>query len=430
MPNTLRIIPALIVLLLAALHLPSLAQPVDTAIALKLKDEVAGELVSVADAASDNKLNGTAEAYLKEALGLVAEHKKATKALDKLPDVQDSADAEAATKFEKKAEKFKKRAAMGYTLLFGELEADKDTQTVNGWLTRAYQLNSGTAEEFVEKKWREHYTAKRYAPTHRLLEIALPFQGDDEKRNTARAAAMLDCEAAVSVKSPILKSCTSHPMKYYLSLPQGWTATKKWPVYVAVEGAGSNFLGACNGGVGNKNDTFIVVTPCGFTNTNALTDDMRKKYPYTKEVIDKADENRMGFDEPGMLAILDDLKASYGAQDKACITGFSGGGILTWFMVFMHPDRLIVAVPACANFAGVREVSEDAEAKKALIIHAYQGDKDEYKESMLDGQWEAAKKLALDNGYANVTRDIIPGGHIGCHENARQVFRKALGLDK
>jgi predicted esterase len=426
MRNTLRAIPALIVLLIAALQVPSQAQPVDTAIALKLKDEVAGELVSIADAASDNKLNGRAEALLKEALALAPEHKKAKKALDKLADTQDTDDSEAVTKFEKKAEKYNKRAAMGYTLLFAELEADKDTQTVSGWLTRAYQLHKETANDFAEKRWREHYGAKRYTQAHRLLDLALPFPVEEEKQNTARAAAMLECEGAISAKSPILKSCTSHPMKYYLSLPEGWTATKKWPVYVAVEGAGSNFLGAIGGARGNGNDTFIIVTPCGFTNTNAMTDDMRKKYPYTKEVIDKADEGRMAFDEPGMLAILDDLKASYGAQDKACITGFSGGGILTWFMVFTHPEKLLAAVPACANFAGVREVSDNAEAKKALIIHAYQGDKDEYKESMLDGQWQAAEKLAKENGYEHVTRDTIPGGHIGCHAQAREVFLKAL----
>lgn len=417
----------LVLLLALALFVPVTAEPADTPVSLKLREEVAGELVSLADAASDNKLNARAETLLKEAIALVPEHKKATKALEKLKDVQDTDDAEAVAKFEKKADKYRKRAATGYTLLFAELEDENDTQAVNAWLTRAYELHAGTADEFVEKRWREHFSAKRHAQAHRLLELALPFQGDDAKRNAARAAATLECEAAVSAKSPIMKSCTSHPMKYWLSLPIGWSADKKWPVYVAVEGAGCNFLGACQGARGKANDIFIVVTPIGFTNTNALTDDLRAKYPYTKEVIDKADEARMSFDEPGLLAILEDLKATYGAQDKACITGFSGGGILTWFMVFKHPDKLRAAVPACANFAGAREISDDAEAKKALIIHAYQGDKDEYKESMLDAQWEAASKLALENGYVSVKRDIIPGGHIGCHAQAREVFLKALG---
>jgi hypothetical protein len=84
-------------------------------------------------------------------------------------------------------------------------------------------------------------------------------------------------------------------------------------------------------------------------------------------------------------------------------------------------------VPASSVNAGVTEDSDEAESKKAVVIDAYQGGKDEYRESMLDAEWDAAKKLALDNGYANVTRDIIPGGHIGCHSQAREVFLKALG---
>jgi predicted esterase len=415
-----------VALLLIVIATGGTAQPTDTAVSTKLKDEIANELVSLADAAADNKLNARAEAWLKEAIALAPAHKKAAKALEKLKDTQDTDDAEAIAKFEKKAEKLRKRTAMAYSLLFAELEADKDTQGVDAYLARAFELHTEAANEFTEKRWREHHSAKRYAQSHRLLTIALPYPGE-EKQRAARAAAMLEAEAAVSSKSPIMKSCTSHAMKYWLSLPTGWSADKKWPVYVAVEGAGCNFLGACNGARGNANNTFIVVTPIGFTNTNALNDALRAKYPYTKEVIDEADQGRMKFDEPGMLAILEDLKATYGAQDKACITGFSGGGILTWFMVFKHPDKLLAAVPACANFAGASDISDNADAKKALIIHAYQGDKDEYKESMLDSQWEAASKLALENGYANVKRDIIPGGHIGCHSQARDVFMKALG---
>ena len=98
-------------------------------------------------------------------------------------------------------------------------------------------------------------------------------------------------------------------------------------------------------------------------------------------------------------------------------------------MIFSHPEMLLAAVPSCANFGGASTVSDNAEAKKALIIHAFQGDKDQYKESMLDAQWEAAKKLAKENGYEHVTRDLVPGvGHSGCHEQARKVFLEALGL--
>ena len=28
---------------------------------------------------------------------------------------------------------------------------------------------------------------------------------------------------------PVLKTANRHPMQYYISLPKGWAATKKWP---------------------------------------------------------------------------------------------------------------------------------------------------------------------------------------------------------
>jgi hypothetical protein len=34
-----------------------------------------------------------------------------------------------------------------------------------------------------------------------------------------------------------LKTATTHPLQYYLSLPEAWTTAKKWPVVVAIESA-------------------------------------------------------------------------------------------------------------------------------------------------------------------------------------------------
>jgi hypothetical protein len=36
---------------------------------------------------------------------------------------------------------------------------------------------------------------------------------------------------------PQLKTASSHPIQYYLSLPEGWTAGKRWPVVVVIESA-------------------------------------------------------------------------------------------------------------------------------------------------------------------------------------------------
>jgi len=44
---------------------------------------------------------------------------------------------------------------------------------------------------------------------------------------------VLSCRPAVLVhasEAPQLKTASTHPIQYYLSLPEGWTKAKKWPV--------------------------------------------------------------------------------------------------------------------------------------------------------------------------------------------------------
>lgn len=404
------------------------AAPTDTANSTKLKQTLAKELLALADAAADSGLQATALGLLDEALGLTPDDKKALKQREKLGGGQDAADAEAQAKFSKKAEKGRKKAATQYCELFRELFADKDQAGVDKFLERAYAHHAETADTWVETDYKTHYTKKDLKAVFRVLSIA---QGRApatlaEKAAKAREAAMREAEAELSTASPLLKQARTHTMKYYLSLPKGWSADKKWPVYVAVEGAGCNFAGACRGAAGDKNERFIVVTPCGFTNTNALSE-VAAKYPYPQEVLDAADaEGRVKFDEPGLLAVLADLRELYGAEEKICISGFSGGGILTWHMIFTHPELLVAAVPACGNFSGLRGELSKHEAREKLPVRAFQGDKDEYI-AQLNAQWEMAKKTADEGGWANVTREMVPGaGHSPCYEQARKVFAEFL----
>ncbi|MCA8947728.1 MAG: hypothetical protein KDB29_15945 [Planctomycetes bacterium] len=418
------------VLLLLALSLDAgvVAQPADTSSSTKLKQAIAKELVSAADAASDNGQNATAAEFLNEALALVPDDRKAAKALEKLDNEQNSEDAEAVAKYEKKVDKALKKAANGYCQLFSELITDKDRTTVNAWLARAFELHAETANDWVESEYRALYGKKDFGEVYRLLNLAQLHPTGDEKKDAARESVLTECVADLSVRNPLLMQCREHDMNYYISLPAGWTKDKEWPIYVTQEGAGSNFQGM-NRGAAKGNKEFIVITCCTFSNTNSL-DGQAKKYPYTQEFLDKWAGNRLAFDEPGLLAVMKEVRELYNGTEKICITGYSGGGILTWHMVFKHPDKVIAAVPACANFAGAQEISDDTEAKKKIIVHAYQGEKDQHKETMLDAQWESALKLAKANGYENVTRDIIPGGHIACHAQAREVFLKACGIEE
>ena len=43
-------------------------------------------------------------------------------------------------------------------------------------------------------------------------------------------------------EAPQLKTASTHPIQYYLSLPEGWTKAKKWPVVVVIESADRDFF--------------------------------------------------------------------------------------------------------------------------------------------------------------------------------------------
>src|ERR1051326_9116816 len=75
---------------------------------------------------------------------------------------------------------------------------------------------------------------------------------DCARRHTAlRVVSLLVLSCACSVwphasQAPQLKTASTHPMQYYLSLPEGWVAGKKYPVVVVIDSAERDFLQAAN----------------------------------------------------------------------------------------------------------------------------------------------------------------------------------------
>jgi pimeloyl-ACP methyl ester carboxylesterase len=104
---------------------------------------------------------------------------------------------------------------------------------------------------------------------------------------------------------------------------------------------------------------FILVSPCTFSNTNAiegwLLDHYRRFYP--DDVIRQAERDRYGWDMEGLLEVIEDVRRVYGGEDGVYLTGFSGGGLLTYRMLVRHPKRLAGAVAVCANYFGESAMS-------------------------------------------------------------------------
>lgn len=211
-----------------------------------------------------------------------------------------------------------------------------------------------------------------------------------------------------------------HPMVGWLSLPSGWTKKGPWEVLVAVEGAGSNFLGAARGFRGGRGARkFLVLAPCSLSNTNKLEPE---KYSfYDPKVLQQWDGRRVEFDLAGLDALLEVLRTRYGAAEKVAITGFSGGGNLCYSLTMRFPAKVWAAAPACANFQpGLASGAQRVEGG-GPPVHVLTGEKDEHKDHVfgtppgIEGQSDWAMQSFEKLGFKHVKRTMLPGvGHSSC----------------
>ena len=211
-----------------------------------------------------------------------------------------------------------------------------------------------------------------------------------------------------------------HPMVGWLSLPSGWTRKGPWQVLVAVEGAGSNFVGAARSFAGSRGGRkFLVLSPVSLSNTNAL--EPAKYSVYDPAVLKQWDGKRVQFDTDGLESLLEVLRTRYGAEEKIAITGFSGGGNLCYTMALQRPERVWAAAPACANYQpGLAQGAKPVEGG-GPPVHVLTGEKDEHKDHVfgakpgIEGQSDWAMESFQKLGFTRVKRTMLPGvGHSSC----------------
>ncbi|MHC4225502.1 MAG: hypothetical protein ACYSUN_16045 [Planctomycetota bacterium] len=234
-------------------------------------------------------------------------------------------------------------------------------------------------------------------------------------------------ETEMARKDLALIKGKGHPMVGYLSVPKSWKKGGSYPVLVAAEGAGCNFLGAARGFAKSRGGrAFLVLTPCGFSNTNKL---LPKKYPYyDQKVLEENNGNRIRFDVDGLHALLETLKERYGAKEKIGITGFSGGGNLCYAMTIGHPRRILFSAPACANFSG--QGLRDAERVEdgGPPIHILTGANDQHRDFTFGNKDSPGIEPQTDNAvrtlerlkFTNFKRTMLPG--VGHSNRRKQVW--------
>ena len=231
----------------------------------------------------------------------------------------------------------------------------------------------------------------------------------------------ISCTSAKFVnafKPPELKTASSHPIQYYLSLPEGWVAGKKYPVVVVIESADREFLQAATAFANaRKQRPFILITPLVVTNGGAGYRNV-PTYHYSDQVWDRIQNaGQFRFDMDGIAAIMQDVVKQYGGEDKYFITGLEAGGHTVWGILLNHPEAVRGAALVCPNYLG-RWVDEghlsSAAQRTNLPIRNFVGTKDDLCSpgSPIYTQMQRAMSLANAHGYKNVSLVRVEGkGH-------------------
>lgn len=210
-----------------------------------------------------------------------------------------------------------------------------------------------------------------------------------------------------------LKTATGHSMQYYLSLPDGWTAGKTWPVVVAVESANRDFRGNAEVFARARGKLpFIVVSPMVVTAGGAGFRAV-PTYRYTDAGWSEID--RMGqfhFDETGIAAMIADVHRLYGGEERYFLTGWEAGGHTVWAMLFQHPENLRAVAPVSTNFQGrwlTPESFSSSPARVQLPVMVLQAGS--VPSPFLGQQTANAMAIAREHGYAKVSVTQVDKPH-------------------
>ena len=244
------------------------------------------------------------------------------------------------------------------------------------------------------------------------------------------------CTPAALVQAsepPQLKTASGHPIQYYMSLPEGWVAGKKWPVVVVIESADRDFLQAATAYAQARGSRpFIVVTPLVVTNGGTRYRSV-PTYHYSDAVWDRIQNSGpFNFDMSGITAIMQDVTKQYGGEDKYFIAGLEAAGHTIWGILFNHPEVTRGAVLVCPNYLGrwvdEKPISSAAE-RTTLPIRNFVGTEDTLCSpgTPIYTQMEKAMSVADAHGYKNVSLTRVEGkGHERLADEALAFFSSLL----
>jgi dienelactone hydrolase len=146
-------------------------------------------------------------------------------------------------------------------------------------------------------------------------------------------------------------AASSHPMRYHVALPGGWSASREWPVVVVIPDAGRDFEGNLKAFVATRGSRpYILVAPevltCGGAGSRTI--DHYSYAPATWDSLQHVDD--FAFDEKGVAAVLADVQRKWHGEPKAFLTGWEAGGHTVWALTFRRPELWRGVAPVTTNY--------------------------------------------------------------------------------
>jgi len=164
---------------------------------------------------------------------------------------------------------------------------------------------------------------------------------------------VLAAVAAAAAPTITAHQATTHPMRYFVALPDGWTAGRTWPVVVVIADAHRDFADNLKRFVDARGARpFLLVAPevvtCGGTSGQTSPPHSYTEAEWAQARAPKDHD----FDDAGLVAVLADVHAKWGGETRAYLTGWEAGGHTVWAQALRRPERWLAVAPVTPNYQG------------------------------------------------------------------------------
>jgi hypothetical protein len=224
--------------------------------------------------------------------------------------------------------------------------------------------------------------------------------------------------AGADASAPVERTAATHPMRYWVSRPHGWSARRRWPVVLVIPGAEREFLAETREFAAARGTRpFLVVIPLVLS-AGGTAQDHRPEFDYPETAWARAArDGNCAFDRDGLDAVVADIQRLDAADSVVMLAAFEAGGHVAWTQLFSRPQRIAAAALVTPNYIG-RCVDEASiprfEEHRMPPVRAFAGGRDSLwtANSPIRGQWLRARALALANGFQSLTEIVVPDkGH-------------------